>query len=299
MENLLSILTPTYNRSKELPRLYDSLCTQSVRDFVWVVVDDGSTDGTRVLIQSLKTKAPFRISYIYQQNGGKHTALNTGLREISTELTMIVDSDDWLTPDAVMTIGQYHEKYRLRDDLCGFSFLRKYPDGRINGNPFPEDELEGNYIDIRINSGDLYADKAEVFYTKCLREFPFPVYDKEKFLGEDIVWMRMARRYRMIHINRAIYIGDYQPDGLTQNRRVHNIQSPLGCMHRAEEYLHPDVKLSVRFRFALQYIVYGKFAGYTSAVLLRKSPSERLTALCVIPGNILYRKWKNKYRTSK
>jgi glycosyltransferase involved in cell wall biosynthesis len=296
MEFLLTILTPAYNRRQELRRLYDSLCAQTVQNFIWLVVDDGSTDDTETLIGSIQEESLFPVRYIYQKNGGKHTALNTGIREITTELTMIVDSDDALTPDAAKTIGRYYAKYRGRNDLCGYSFLRKYPDGRLNGNPFPKDEAEGSYIDLRINSGDLYSDKAEVFYTRCLCEFPFPVYGNEKFLGEDIVWMRMARKYRMIHINRAIYVGEYQEDGLTKNRRSHNISSPIGCMYRAEEYLHKDVKLSLRVRFAVQYIVYGQFAGYSVSSLVKNSPEPALTLLCSVPGSFIYSRWKKKYQ---
>lgn len=94
--------------------------------------------------------------------------------------------------------------------------LRSYPNGKINGKKFVPDERIASYIDARINSDDTQADKAEVFKTECLREFPFPEYQDEKFLGEDIVWIRMARKYMMVHINKVVYVGSYQVDGLTK-----------------------------------------------------------------------------------
>lgn len=127
-----------------------------------------------------------------------------------------MDSDDALTIDAVETILRYHRKYENRSNICGYAFLRSYPNGKINGKKFVPDERIASYIDARINSDDTQADKAEVFKTECLREFPFPEYQDEKFLGEDIVWIRMARKYMMVHINKVVYVGSYQVDGLTK-----------------------------------------------------------------------------------
>ena len=99
------------------------------------------------------------------------------------------------------------------------------------------DEKIGSYIDVRVNGNDTGADKAEVFKTHCLKEFPFPEYPNEKFLGEDLVWVRMARKYEMVHINKAIYVGNYLEDGLTNNRRKHNIASP-SWMYASSRGIH-------------------------------------------------------------
>lgn len=139
------------------------------------------------------------------------------------------------------------------------------------------------------------ADKAEVFYTSCLKEFPFPIYKDEKFLGEDLIWIRIAREYAMVHINKAIYIGEYQEDGLTNNRRKNNIRSPNGCMNRAIEFMKSDIYWKFRLKGSLQYVIYGKFAGNRLISMLKKSPDKKLTLLAYIPGSILYMKWKREY----
>ena len=203
---LLTILTPTYNRAGMLPQLYDSLKKQACKDFEWVIVDDGSTDNTQEVVKAWLLGSDFPIRYFYKENGGKHTALNYAVQKIEAELTFIVDSDDALTIDAVETILRYHRKYENRSNICGYAFLRSYPNGKINGKKFVPDERIASYIDARINSDDTQADKAEVFKTECLREFPFPEYQDEKFLGEDIVWIRMARKYMMVHILSLIHI---------------------------------------------------------------------------------------------
>ena len=289
---MITVLTPTFNRGG-LQSLWDSLQKQTVKDFEWLVVDDGSTDGTKNLITQLQEKSDFPIRYIYKNNGGKHTALNVGIQNICSELIFIVDSDDCVTDDAVESILKIHKKYRSQNNICGYAFLRAFPDGKVNGKKFDVDEKIGSYIDVRVNGDDTGADKAEVFKTHCLKEFPFPEYPNEKFLGEDLVWVRMARKYEMVHINKAIYVGNYLEDGLTNNRRKHNIASPIGCMHRAEEFMESDLKTRYRIKGGLQYIVYGRFAGVKVVDLIRKSRHKVLATVCTPGGLFLYSRWRN------
>lgn len=288
---MITVLTPTFNRGGGLQSLWDSLQKQTVKEFEWLVVDDGSTDGTKNLITQLQEKSDFPIRYIYKNNGGKHTALNVGIQTICSELTFIVDSDDCVTDDAVESILKIHKKYRSQNNICGYAFLRAFPDGKVNGKKFDVDEKIGSYIDVRVNGDDTGADKAEVFKTHCLKEFPFPEYPNEKFLGEDLVWVRMARKYEMVHINKAIYVGNYLEDGLTNNRRKHNIASPIGCMHRAEEFMESDLKTRYRIKGGLQYIVYGRFAGVKVVDLIRKSRHKVLATVCTPGGLFLHSRW--------
>lgn len=102
----------------------------------------------------------------------------------------------------------------------------------------------------------------------------------------------MARKYDMVYINEAIYVSSYHEDGLTNNRRMHNIKSPVGCMHRAEEFLKRDIKLKYRIKGALQYIIYGKFAGYSIGRLLKENDYKALILLCTFPGILIYHIWK-------
>ena len=288
---MITVLTPTFNRGGRLQSLWDSLQKQTVKDFEWLVVDDGSTDGTKNLITQLQENSDFPIRYIYKSNGGKHTALNVGIQTICSELTFIVDSDDYVTDDAVESILKIHKKYRSQNNICGYAFLRAFPDGKVNGKKFDVNEKIGSYIDVRVNGDDTGADKAEVFKTHCLKEFPFPEYPNEKFLGEDLVWVRMARKYEMVHINKAIYVGNYLEDGLTNNRRKHNIASPVGCMHRAEEFMESDLKTRYRIKGGLQYIVYGRFAGVKIVDLIRKSRHKVLATVCTPGGLFLHSRW--------
>lgn len=292
---MITVITPTYNRASKLSALYTSLVQQTSHNFEWLVVDDGSTDNTGSVINCFAAENKIKIRYLKKQNGGKHTALNVGIKTIDSVFTFIVDSDDKLTTDAIQTIEEYSNKYKDHSDLCGFSFLREYPDGTINGKQFDQDEFISNYIDTRVNGNDMNSDKAEVFYTSCLKEFPFPEIKGERFLGEDIIWVRMGRKYKMVYINKAIYIGNYLEDGLTKNRRINNINSPEGCMLRAKGYLHKDINFKFREKCALQYLIYGWFANKSTRTLIDGVDEKALVIANYLPAKILFGKWKREY----
>lgn len=159
---LITILTPTYNRAYTLTRLYKSLAIQSCKEFIWLVLDDGSTDNTEILIKELKQDATFEIRYIKKKNGGKHTAINEGVKEINTILTFIVDSDDYITEDAIETINIMWNKYKSIPQLSGIWFLNKDPNGKVIGDYFPQEEFISDYTRTIINA-KICGDKSVVY----------------------------------------------------------------------------------------------------------------------------------------
>lgn len=295
MSHRLAVVTPTYNRAGYLPALYESLKRQTCKDFVWIVADDGSTDESKELIRKWQQENAVDIHYLYKENEGKHTALNLAVRQIDSELVFIVDSDDWLPERAVETILFYHEKYRTAKGLCGYSFLRFYPDGKVNTAFFPENEKKDTYVNVRINGG-IGGDKAEVFFTSVLKQYPFPVFKGEKFVPEDLVWVRMSGPYQMIHINECVYISEYLDGGLTRSGRRMKLRSPAGMMARSAAYLEdPAVNLKTKLKMAMLYQIYrcalkdGKIDVHGGRI------ARSLMWACRIPGWIIYRIWISVY----
>ena len=293
----ITILTPSYNRAHTLPALYESLLKQDTDVFEWLVVDDGSTDATRKLVEGWQGEGKISIRYLHKQNGGKHTALNEGIRLIESELTFIVDSDDWLPENAVEIILQYHEKYREMEGICGYSFLRFYPDGKVNDAFYPQDEWIDTYINARINAG-IAGDKAEVFFTDVLKRYPFPVYEGEKFVPEDLVWVQMSGPYKMVHINRCVYISDYLEGGLTCSGKRMKIHSPKAMTERARLYLNDaSVNKKTKCKMILLYVIYGHFAQYSEKKLANDLNRKVWYIAGFVPGTVLYLIWKYKYGT--
>lgn len=291
----ITIITPAYNRANLLPRLYESLLRQTNKDFEWLVIDDGSTDGTETLVRQYCQDDRIRASYEKQENAGKHTALNRGIARIDSELTFIVDSDDYLPEDAVDKILACHQKYKKISGLCGYSFLRCHQDGRVNTAYFPEDGKISTYLEVRINGG-IGGDKAEVFYTDILKKYPFPVYEGEKYMPEDVVWMKMSGPYQMVHVNQNVYICDYLEGGLTTTGRRMKIHSPRGMALRSEIYLNnQDTCFQVRCKMMILYIIYGHFAGYSAGEQRMRLRKRGLWMVFYLPASLLYLLWKKKY----
>ncbi|MCH4191066.1 MAG: glycosyltransferase family 2 protein [Butyrivibrio sp.] len=305
MEKQITVLTPTYNRAEYLKKLYESLLKQTEQLFIWMIADDGSDDETAEIVRTFQNEKKIEIRYFYQPNGGKHRALNSGIRQIQTELTYIVDSDDYLPDNAIEIILKYHLKYRKvfniwtgedtrGNRICGYCFLRYYSDGRVNTAKFAEKESIGNYVDVRINENN-GGDKAEVFFTAILKKFPFPEYQGEKFVPEDLVWMQMAGKYDFVHINEKVYICDYMEGGLTRTGHRNKIHSPHGMMKRSEVYLrNQKVKKSVRIKMMLLYQIYGHFAGEHIFSAPDWINDKVEWSLLYIPSLLVYCRWKRE-----
>ena len=119
---MITILTPTFNRDYILKKAYNSLLNQNNKKFEWLIIDDGSTDKTKELVNKFKSENKIKIRYFYKKNGGKHTALNFGINKAKGDLILILDSDDYLRKDAVELVYKYWDKYKDNDKLCGITF---------------------------------------------------------------------------------------------------------------------------------------------------------------------------------
>lgn len=291
---LITILTPSFNRANKLPALFQSLKKQSRFDFEWLIVDDGSRDATKSEVDNfIASNPPFSVQYVYKENGGKHTALNVGIRRIESELTFIVDSDDILTSDAIETIKKDWEKNQCQN-LCGIGYLRGYiNEKKCIGDKYPKDYLIDTFINVRYNQ-NINGDKAEVWVTKYLKENPFPEYKGEKFISESVVWIKLALKNPMIFINKIIYQTEYLENGLTQTGRPIRFRSPKGMAYGSLLTMSPEFSLKIRIKETLLYIVYSKFGDKPFWEII-KCPYKKLLVCCYLPGLVLYHYWKKRY----
>lgn len=214
---MITILTPTYNRAYLLPVLYQSLLKQSSKAFEWIVIDDGSTDTTFDLVQSWLTNQDFKISYYHKPNGGKHTAINLGVYYADCEYIYILDSDDYLTHDAIETVHEWIMSIDEDPSFAGVSGLRADSKGKVIGT-FPIGSAFVDATNLEREKYRLLGDKAEIYRKDILLAYPFPEYPNERFLPEAVVWDRIARDgYKLRWYNQVICICEYQADGLTMN----------------------------------------------------------------------------------
>ena len=212
-----TIFTPTYNRRELIDNLYHSLLAQSDKNFEWLIIDDGSTDDTEKYFSELTSKPqPFPIRYLKQVSGGKHRAINKGVQNANGELFFIVDSDDYLTENAIEKINQWITTLDNSHKWAGISGLRGFSKNSVVGQ-----HSDFSYIDAKNNERrkyNLLGDKAEVYFTDVLKQHPFPEIPGENFISEEIVWNAIARDgYYLRWFNEIIYICDYLEGGLTKD----------------------------------------------------------------------------------
>lgn len=254
----ISILTPTYNRGKLLLPLYDSLKNLTFKDFEWLIVDDGSEDDTEQYALSWIAhnieNAEFPIRYIKKSNGGKHTAINRGVREASGELILILDSDDTLPEDSLATIAQYYEQCKGYKDCAGVCGLMAHHDGQLIGTGFPKDPMYESALQFRYaEKGNVTGDLLEVYKTSVMREFPFPEIENEKFCPESLVWNRIANKYKLFCFNKIVYYRDYLDGGLTSKIVKIRMNSPIASTMTYAEMLDYNISLKWKIRSAINY----------------------------------------------
>ena len=197
-----TVFTATHNRAHLLQRVFDSLASQTDRDFEWLIVDDGSTDDTESIVRDWASRAGFPVRYIRQPHSGKHVAFNRGVREARGRLFLTWDSDDGAVPEALERFRAHWDAIPSdrRSGFSAVSALRRYEDGTPIGDPFPSDVLDSDPLDLYFRYR-VRGDKWGFHLTSVLRDHPFPEPEGVTFVSESIVWFAIARHYRTRYVN--------------------------------------------------------------------------------------------------
>ncbi len=245
----LTVFTPTYNRKNYLYKCYDSLCKQNNKDFEWLIIDDGSTDGTSELVEKwIKTNDEFKIRYIYKENGGLHTAYNVAIENINTELAMCIDSDDYVFDNAIDKILKFWE-INKNDNIAGILGLDCYENGDIIGDLLPKkksinliDLLVGKY---KINNGD----RKIVVKTNLYKSVaPMKSFNNEKNFNPHYMHLLISKQYDFLVFNERLCVVEYQADGMTMNILNQFYNSPRSFLEIRRLYLSFE-NTSLKFKF--------------------------------------------------
>lgn len=288
MNPLFTVFTPTYNRAYILPTLYHSLCSQTEKNFEWLIVDDGSSDETELLVKRwLGTENGFEIRYFKKENGGKPRAINFGVQKAIGEFFFMVDSDDHLLPDAIEKMTRWVAQIQNHKDFIGVGAARGYPDlSYIKGSPPKVNE--SGYVDatnLERTEFDLDADMCEAYRTEIFRKFPMAEWPGEKFAPEQIALNEIALAgYKIRWHKDIIYICDYLDDGLTKGSNRLLKDNPMGYAMMYDhmlKYGYPPVK---KLHCACQVVAYS-FYGKHPEYLLKSN--SRLYILLALPFGII------------
>ncbi len=277
----ISIFTPTFNRVKQLERLYYSLCAQTYKDFSWIIVDDGSTDDTRLVVKSWEKENILNIHYYRQSNGGKQRAYNKGISNSIGEIFICIDSDDTYVDSALEKIIRVWESIERKDEVIAISYLSMTQDGELIGTRFPNVEY-GHHFDIH-NNHSVYGDKGMAFHIPKLKKFRFPVFEGEKFTTEALLYNRMSVRYKTRYINECLEIKEYLKGGLSDKYKNLLIGNPkAAALYYREHSFHP-LTIKQIFKSRTNHIRYELHAKQYRLVYSRNSIRDNLLGLLCLP----------------
>ncbi|WP_096435067.1 glycosyltransferase family 2 protein [Alteribacter populi] len=281
----LTVFTPTYNRGYCLHNCYNSLVQQTNKDFVWLIIDDGSTDNTKELVNGWIAEDKIDIQYHRQKNQGMHGAHNTAYKLINTELNVCIDSDDMLAEGAVEKIVSFWSEHGC-DKVSGMVGLDSYTNGKIIGSKFPEHTTTSTLFDL-YNKYNVTGDKKLVYRTELTKKYPYPVFGDEKYVGLAYKYYKLDQEYKLLLMNETLCIVEYLPDGSSLNMLMQYYKNPKGfSFYRKELMKLPSANIAFKFRQAIHYV--------SSSLLdknykfISESPCKSLTLFAITPGIFLF-----------
>lgn len=255
MENkkcTLTVFTLTYNRAYCLHKCYESLLRQTSKDFEWLIIDDGSTDDTKSLVKKWMDEAKINIKYIYKKNGGMHSGYNVAYDNIYTELAVSIDSDDYMTDNAVEIIVDFWKK-NGSDKFAGIVGLNLTTDGNILGKPLPKKRHMKVYDYYNRLGGS--GDKKMVYRPEVIRPYKSPEFENEKLFPTCYKYFMVDLKYDMLILNQPLCVVEYMPDGFTNNI-LKSYKKNLNSYIYYRQFIlnYPNATFMHKYRFAIHYV---------------------------------------------
>lgn len=286
-----TVFTPTFNRKELLEKLYKSLQKQTFKDFEWLIVDDGSTDGTKEKVEEFLSEKKLEIKYYFKENGGKQRAYNFATEKANGELFICLDSDDEYVENGLETILKYWKKYDKNTDIAGMGYLSTYPNGEIIGSNFPEKEMISTQFEI-YNKYGVKGDKGLMFRTEIIKKYKFPVFEDEKFITEAVVYNRICEKYKMVYVNEKIEIKEYQEDGLTAKYNNLLLRNPKGQALYHNEINSQKLTFKQKILNNAVYYKFCKVAGYKFGKIFKESKNKLFLIFAIPVGEFMWKKVK-------
>lgn len=279
----LTVITTTYNRAYCLHQVYESLKRQTSKDFVWLIIDDGSTDNTKELVHKWASEGNVEIHYYYKSNGGMHTARNLAYEKVKTVLNVIIDSDDWMTDNAVELIVKFWKKNGT-EKYSGIITNNINAKGEMVGSPMPVGLKSCRCHDLFEKYG-VKGDKKLVFRSDLTRLYPYPEFPGEKFYPASYKFYLLDQDYEMLIMNEYTCVVDYNENSMTFNK----FAQYKSCCNGFSHYRNAMIRLSSSPKYIIKqmihYIAESKMAKKRSYVLTSAKP---LYAIFCFPVGIIY-----------
>lgn len=282
MNKRLTYFTPTYNRAHTLSKVYESLKTQTRKDFIWLIVDDGSKDNTKELVEQWKTEGLIEIQYILKENGGKHTAIDLSNEVCTTEYINCIDSDDYLSSDSTEVVYKYLDEVSNDESLCGIVSRRAHYNGTPFNESFPQ-IAEKLFFGELAEKYNYSQDTNLIFKTDVIKKFRFPVFSGERFVTESVFYNQFLLDYKMLAIPELLYLAEYQEDGYTAQGLKLFEKNPKGYLYALKQ----NAYLSKRKGCNFKNIIYNHILYYAWKSTMKIKDEHKKTYKLKFPYNII------------
>ena len=285
----LSILTATYNRANFLPKLYESIKENLKYNITpeWIIVDDGSIDDTKNIVQSFIDENKVIIKYLYQKNSGKMAAINEAVKMATGDLMVDCDSDDYFVNNSFEIIEKQAEKILSNEKFYGLVFLKREENGKISGKEFKQKEYITTMFDLYFKE-DIGGEKILVYNSKIRKMYSHQLEQNEKFITEARMYHKIDEKYKLIAINEVIEQGSYIEDGYTKNINKTFKSNPYGYYMYFNELLEKNmkgVKFSKRLYVIKHYILFSYLTGNKfNANVIKDVLNKFLYIILYLPG---------------
>ncbi|MBR9853715.1 MAG: glycosyltransferase family 2 protein [Algicola sp.] len=281
----ITVFTPTYNRAYCLDKCYNSLVNQTNKDFIWLIIDDGSTDNTKALVEGWINESKISIKYHYKSNGGMHTGHNSAYALVETPLNVCIDSDDYMPDNAIEIILKNWEKIKDKPNYAGIVGLDADPDGNIIGTKIPEELKETTLYDV-YNKYKVTGDKKLVLRTDVVKRYPpYPTFSGERFVPLGYLYLLIDQDFVLFPINEILCNVEYMTDGSSLNILKQYRRHPRGFAFSRKERMKLSKSLKVKFKNAIHYVSSSIFIKNWK--FISESPSKLLTILAIPSGILL------------
>ncbi len=281
----ITVFTPAYNRAYCLDQCYQSLVRQTNNDFLWLIVDDGSTDNTKELVQSWIDEDKIQIRYHYQENQGMHGAHNAAYRLIDTSLNVCIDSDDFMPDDAIEIILNNWKEIEDKDHFAGLVGLDADKNGKIIGSQMPSDLTETTLNEIYDKHG-VKGDKKLVLKTSVVKQYPpYPIFEGERFVPLGYLYQLIDQDYKLYPINEVMCIVEYLEDGSSMNMLKQYRRHPKGFAFSRKSRMRLSNNFKETFKNAIHYVSSAMFTKNSG--FLKESPKKGHTILAIPFGILL------------
>lgn len=284
---LITVFTPTYNREKTLGKCYESLVAQTSKNFVWQIIDDGSSDGTEELVEDFIKESKIEIVYIKKTNGGKVSAINRSLEITNTELWVCLDSDDYFFSNAIEIYEKLYTQIKNEPNICGLFSVRSNPDGSpMMGIDIPKELVTETQFNLRYKY-KIEPEYVQVYKTGIVRQYKYPLFEGEKYVPLSYTQDQIDQKYKFFIFHEPTMVCEYQVDGITKNQKNLVKKNPKGYT----EFKRQQIEIAPNLLFKLKACI-----TYDTGCILSKnkkgvidSPSRILTLLCFPLGWLDYK----------